>query len=149
MAGVAKRLVTAAAATAVLGSLLAATPASAAPSIDWRPCADAPDVDCGAVTVPIDWAHPDRGTANIALARRKATDPQARIGSVLMDPGGPGGPGAGQVKGGRSPSPELPQRLAAVRRRPRGVGDSTQIKCGLDELIADHPEVPRDQAEFE
>src|SRR3569833_4014836 len=85
MAGVAKRLVTAAAAAAVLGSLLAATPASAAPSIDWRPCADAPEVECGAVTVPIDWAHPDRGTANIALARRKATAPQARIGSVLMD----------------------------------------------------------------
>ena len=148
MAGVAKRLVTAAAAAAVLGSLLAATPASAAPSIDWRPCADAPEVECGAVTVPIDWAHPDRGTANIALARRKATDPQARIGSVLMDPGGPGGPGAGQVKGGWSLSPEITKRFDTVGFDPRGVGESTQIKCGLDEVIADHPEVPRNQAEF-
>jgi pimeloyl-ACP methyl ester carboxylesterase len=149
MSGVSKRLVTAAAATAVLGSLLTAAPASAATAIDWKPCADAPGVECGAVTVPIDWAHPDRGTASIALARRKATDPQARIGSVLMDPGGPGGPGAGEVKGGWSLSPEITKRFDTVGFDPRGVGASTQIKCGLDEVIADHPEVPRNQAEFE
>jgi pimeloyl-ACP methyl ester carboxylesterase len=149
MSGVSKRWATVAAAAAVVGSLLAAAPASAAPSIDWKPCADAPGVECGAVTVPIDWAHPDRGTASIALARRKATDPQARIGSVLMDPGGPGGPGAGEVKGGWTLSPEITKRFDTVGFDPRGVGESTQIKCGLDEVIADHPEVPRNQAEFE
>lgn len=146
MAGVAKLLT----AAAVLGSLLAATPASAATAaIDWKPCGDAPGVDCGTVTVPIDWAHPDRGTASIALARRKATDPQARIGSILMDPGGPGGPGAGEVEAGWSLSPEITKRFDTVGFDPRGVGDSTQIKCGLDEVIADHPQVPRNQAEFE
>jgi pimeloyl-ACP methyl ester carboxylesterase len=149
MAGAHKRLLAAAAATAVLGSLLAAAPASAAEPVDWQPCADAPGVDCGTVTVPVDWAHPDRGTTSIALARRKATDPAARIGSVLMDPGGPGGPGAGQVKGGWTLSAEITKRFDTVGFDPRGVGDSTQIKCGLDELIADHPEVPRNQAEFE
>jgi pimeloyl-ACP methyl ester carboxylesterase len=149
MAGAHKRLLTVVAATAVSGSLLGATPASAAESVDWQPCADAPGVDCGTVTVPIDWAHPDKGTTSIALARRKATDPAARIGSVLMDPGGPGGPGAGQVKGGWTLSAEITKRFDTVGFDPRGVGDSTQIKCGLDEVIADHPEVPRNQAEFE
>ncbi|MEU4246284.1 alpha/beta hydrolase [Amycolatopsis sp. NPDC026612] len=149
MSGVGKRLLTAAAVTAVLGSLTAATPASAAEPIDWQPCADAPGVDCGTVTVPIDWAHPDRGTASIALARRKATDPQARIGSILMDPGGPGGAGAGEVKAGWTLSAEITERFDTVGFDPRGVGDSTQIKCGLDELIADYPQVPRNQAEFE
>jgi pimeloyl-ACP methyl ester carboxylesterase len=149
MLGAHKRLLTAAAATAVLGSLLTAAPASAAESVDWQPCADAPGVDCGTVTVPIDWAHPDQGTTTIALARRKATDPQARIGSILMDPGGPGGPGAGEVKAGWTLSAEITKRFDTVGFDPRGVGDSTQIKCGLDELIADHPEVPRNQAEFE
>lgn len=149
MLGVQKRLLTAAAATAVLGSLLAATPASAAETVDWQPCADAPGVDCGTVTVPLDWAHPDQGTAKIALARRKATDPAARIGSILMDPGGPGGPGAGEVKAGWGLSAEITKRFDTVGFDPRGVGDSTQIKCGLDELIADHPAVPRNQAEFE
>ncbi|MEQ0561950.1 alpha/beta hydrolase [Amycolatopsis sp. NEAU-NG30] len=149
MAGISKRLLTAAAATAVLGSILAAAPASAAESVAWKPCADAPDVDCGTVTVPIDWGHPERGTATIALARRKATDPAARIGSILMDPGGPGGPGAGAVKEGWQLSPEITKRFDTVGFDPRGVGDSTQIKCGLAELIADHPVVPRNQAEFE
>ncbi|NBH11942.1 alpha/beta fold hydrolase [Amycolatopsis sp. SID8362] len=148
MSGVMRRLLTAAATTAVLGSLFAA-PASAAESVDWKPCADAPDVDCGTVTVPIDWAHPDRGTTSIALARRKATDPQARIGSILMDPGGPGGAGAGEVKAGWTLSAEITKRFDTVGFDPRGVGDSTQIKCGLDELIADHPKVPKNQAEFE
>ncbi len=148
MSGVMRRLLTAAATTAVLGSLFAA-PASAAGSVDWQPCADAPDVDCGTVTVPVDWGHPDRGTTTIALARRKATDPQARIGSILMDPGGPGGAGAGEVKGGWGLSAEITKRFDTVGFDPRGVGDSTQIKCGLDELIADHPKVPANQAEFE
>ncbi|MEV7092462.1 alpha/beta hydrolase [Amycolatopsis sp. NPDC051045] len=135
--------------TAVAGSLLAAAPASAAESVDWQPCADAPGVDCGTVTVPIDWAHPDRGTTTIALARRKATHPQARIGSILMDPGGPGGAGAGEVKAGWTLSAGITERFDTVGFDPRGVGDSTRINCGLDELIADHPQVPRNQAEFE
>ncbi|WIV61518.1 alpha/beta hydrolase [Amycolatopsis nalaikhensis] len=149
MLGVHRRLLTAAAVTAVFGSLLTAAPASAAGGVDWQPCADAPEVDCGTVTVPIDWAHPDRGTASIALARRKATDPQARIGSILMDPGGPGGPGAGEVENGWTLSPEITKRFDTVGFDPRGIGDSTQIKCGLAEYIADHPQMPRDQAEFE
>ncbi|OXM67712.1 alpha/beta hydrolase [Amycolatopsis vastitatis] len=149
MVDVRKRLLTAVAATAVLGSLLTAAPASAAEAVDWKPCADAPEIDCGAVTVPIDWAHPDRGTTTVALARRKATDPQARIGSILMDPGGPGGSGVEEVKYGWTLSPEITKRFDTVGFDPRGVGASTQIKCGLDELIADHPVVPRNQAEFE
>src|SRR4051812_48429895 len=149
MAEVRKRLLTAVAATAVLGSLLTAAPASAAEAVDWKPCADAPEIDCGAVTVPLDWAHPDRGTTTVALARRKATDPQARIGSILMDPGGPGGSGVEEVKYGWTLSPEITKRFDTVGFDPRGVGASTQIKCGLDELIADHPVVPRNQAEFE
>ncbi|GHG33100.1 MULTISPECIES: alpha/beta hydrolase [Amycolatopsis] len=149
MAGVGNRLVTAVAVTTVLGSLLAATPASAAESVDWQPCAGAPGVDCGTVTVPVDWAHPDRGTTTVALARRKATDPQARIGSVLMDPGGPGGSGTEEVKSGWSLSPEITRRFDTVGFDPRGVGASAQIKCGLDELIADYPPMPRNQAEFE
>jgi len=145
----AKRLLAAVAVSAVLGSMLAATPASAADSVDWRPCADAPGVDCGTVTVPLDWAHPDRGTTTIALARRKATNPPARIGSVLMDPGGPGGSGTEEVKAGWTLSAAITERFDTVGFDPRGVGGSTQIKCGLTELIADHPQMPRNQAEFD
>ena len=149
--GVGRRLTTAAAVTAVAGSLLAATPAQAATqgSIDWQPCQGAPGSDCGMATVPLDGAHPDRGTTKIALARKKATDPAARIGSILMDPGGPGGPGAGQVEEGWSLSPEITRRFDTVGFDPRGVGDSTKILCGLNEVTADYPVVPKNQAEFD
>src|SRR5947208_3190848 len=58
-----KRAMTALAATAAAlvvavplsGPAYAATPAS---TVDWKPCADAPGVDCGTVTVPIDWSRP-------------------------------------------------------------------------------------------
>ena len=151
--GVRRRLFTAAAVTAVTamaGGLLTGTPAFAAEqgSVAWAPCPDSPGVDCGTVTVPIDWANPGKGTTKIALARKKATDPAARIGSLLMDPGGPGGPGAGEVKGGWSLSPEITRRFDTVGFDPRGIGDSTQLQCGLDEVIADHPAVPKNQAEF-
>jgi pimeloyl-ACP methyl ester carboxylesterase len=148
MPGVTTQLLTA---LAVTGSLLTAVPASAAEAgtVDWKPCADAPGVDCGTVTVPLDWAHPGQGTTTIALARRKAAGPQARIGSILLDPGGPGGAGAGAVKGGWGLSAGIATRFDTVGFDRRGVGDSTQIRCGLDEVAADHPQVPHDQAEFE
>jgi len=89
------------AAVAVLAMVAAAlavpTTADAATvaPIDWKPCA-APlpsDVDCASVSVPLDWSRPHGAKTTVALSRRKALDPSARLGSLLFDPGGPGGPG--------------------------------------------------------
>ncbi len=100
--------------------------------VGWKPCPDAPDVECGSVTVPIDWSRPGGPAIDIALARRKATEPSVRIGTLLINPGGPGWPGAGDVRSGGMAG-QLP---AEVRRRfdivgfdPRGVGRSHQIRC--------------------
>jgi pimeloyl-ACP methyl ester carboxylesterase len=138
-------------AATMAGTLLTGTPAVAAEKgkIDWQLCPGFTDVDCGTVTVPLDWAHPGRGTVKLALARRKATDPAARIGSVLMDPGGPGGGGAIEVKGGWTLSPEITRRFDTVGFDPRGIGESTQVLCGLDEVTAPFPDVPKNQAEFD
>ena len=146
------RLVTVAAMVALAGTVFTGVPANAEgqAGIDWKPCPDVEGVDCGAVTVPVDWAHPGRGTVQIALARRKATDPAARIGSILMNPGGPGGSGVGKVRDENwTLSPEITKRFDTVGFDPRGVGESTQIQCGLDEIIADYPKVPTNQKEFE
>ncbi|WP_033294252.1 alpha/beta fold hydrolase [Amycolatopsis jejuensis] len=126
-----------------------ATPATAAAPIGWKPCPTAPGVECGTLTVPLDWDHPDRGTTGIALARHKATDPAHRIGSILMDPGGPGGAGAGEVQDGWSLSPRITARFDTVGFDPRGVGQSTPVRCGLDEITADHPQLPKNSAEFQ
>jgi pimeloyl-ACP methyl ester carboxylesterase len=144
----------AASAVAAVVPLLAALPAvaqTAAPAstVNWQPCADAPGVDCGTVTVPIDWDEPDGPTIQIALARRKATDPAARIGSVLMDPGGPGGPGAGEVKAGWTLSPEITKRFDTVGFDPRGVGQSHPVLCDRALAQKPYPVVPANPAEYE
>ncbi len=140
------------AAVAAAGSAVAiSTPdtASAAPStVDWKPCPDKPEVDCSTVTVPIDWSKPNGPTIQVALARRKATDPGARIGSMLFGPGGPGNSGVAAVKEDRMNWPELQRRYDIVGLDPRGVGGSSPVRCDKDVLTAPYPELPRDDKEF-
>jgi pimeloyl-ACP methyl ester carboxylesterase len=142
---------------AVLGPAVTA-PAYAASSndsitrvepVDWKPCPDVPEVECGSVTVPIDWSNPRGATVDIALARQKATDPAARIGSILVDPGGPGGSGVDWVKSGPVLSPEVHRRFDVVGFDPRGVGGSHPVLCDSDLASQQIPAVPRSQAEFE
>lgn len=85
--------------TAAVIGIAGPAQATAAPrTIDWQPCPDAPGVECGTLTVPVDWSRPGGPSIDLALARRKATAPAERIGSVLINPGGPGGDGAGLIK---------------------------------------------------
>ncbi|MEC3981610.1 alpha/beta hydrolase [Amycolatopsis sp. H20-H5] len=136
----------------VVATLVAALAGTAAyagtPGVDWQPCPGVAGVDCGSVTVPIDWSNPGQGTIHVALARRKATDPAARIGSILMDPGGPGGSGTKAVKAGWTLSPEVTRRFDTVGFDPRGVGDSNPVQCGKAESDAQYPELPRNTEDF-
>ncbi len=114
-----------AAVTALTLLPLSALPASAAPRLDWKPCATeyAPTLECANLQV--------NGTISIALAKLPATDPARRIGSLLTNPGGPGGAGVTVLKyGGRGfaldkpETAELRQRFDVIGFDPRGVGDS-------------------------
>ncbi len=64
--------------------------------MEWGRCADLPDLEvpadaqCGEVAVPLDYARPDGARATIAVARLPATG--EKIGSLLMNFGGPGVP---------------------------------------------------------
>ena len=53
-----------------------------------------PDVQCGSLSVPLDWARPDGPTVSVAVARNPADDPSQRIGALFLNPGGPGGSAA-------------------------------------------------------
>jgi hypothetical protein len=55
------------------------------------PAADKPKYSCGTCSVPVDYAHPENGSITLALMRRAAGDAARRIGSLFLDPGGPGG----------------------------------------------------------
>jgi pimeloyl-ACP methyl ester carboxylesterase len=152
---------TCACATALLG--IAATPAAdaerdveAPPPLAWAPCADLEGAECATLTVPMDYAHPGRKTIDIALSRVPATDPTRRIGSLLVNPGGPGAGGralAIDVHDGLATGAESDQEVAArfdlIGFDPRGVGASSAVDCGnLDGLDrADYtPDTPAEQA---
>ncbi|WP_433444920.1 alpha/beta fold hydrolase [Nonomuraea sp. CA-141351] len=121
-----------------------------APSIAWQPCAENPAVDCGTVTVPLDWGDPGGEKIELALARRKATDPSARIGSLVVNPGGPGGSGKQIVLRDRLPfSSDITSRFDIVGFDPRGVAGSHPILCS-QELAAQAPDpFLKSQADFD
>ncbi len=138
------------AAATIATAIVVAGPAQAAPrTIDWQPCPDAPGVECGTLTVPVDWSKPAGPTIDLALARRKATVPAERIGSVLINPGGPGGPGAEVVKSTPFLSDDVARRFDIVGFDPRGVGNSDPILCDEDIAFEPYPVAPQNQAEFE
>jgi pimeloyl-ACP methyl ester carboxylesterase len=123
--------------------------ASATDSISWRSCgAEAQKlnpslprnltVQCGNVTVPQNWSTavngkaPDGKTFDIAVMRIRSTKQHDRIGSVVMNPGGPGGSGVDFLPylAGRVSS--LAERFDLVSFDPRGVGRSAPVKCISD-----------------
>jgi pimeloyl-ACP methyl ester carboxylesterase len=95
--------------------------------IAWRACGA---FDCATVTVPIDYLDPATGTIDLAVIRRPADDPTRRIGSVIINPGGPGSSGVRRVQRGFDVSAEVAERFDVVGFDPRGVGESHPISCG-------------------
>ena len=128
-----RRVVAVIAAVVVMGVVPAV--ASASPSPGWHACAtqQEPTAECATVEVPIDRARPELGSARLALARLPAADPARRLGSLLVNPGGPGGSGVGFVQFGGLASPDLArlrQRFDVVGFDPRGDWFSTpRITC--------------------
>jgi pimeloyl-ACP methyl ester carboxylesterase len=102
--------------------------------IDWSPCGDSLvsplDFECGTLTVPLDHDRPDGPTIDIAVTSVPATDDEARIGSLVFNPGGPGGSGIEFLRSAALVMPEeLSARFDLVSFDPRGVGESTAIDC--------------------
>ena len=121
-----------------------AAPAQPARTITWAPCAEDATVDCGTLVLPINWDSPRDGTFSLAVARRKAKVPSERIGSLVFDPGGPGGPGVATLLGSPNMfSPQLQNRFDIIGFDPRGVGQSQAIKCD-SAVLATAPTAPAD-----
>ena len=66
-------------------------------SISWRTCGER--LECARVPVPLDWDRPRGRTISLAVIRHLASRPDERIGSLFVNPGGPGQSGVGLVKG--------------------------------------------------
>ena len=93
----------------------------------WTPCGG---LQCGWVTVPLDYARPAGPTIQIAVARHPAEEPSERIGSLVINPGGPGGSGIDDLPNELSVMPaELLDRFDIVSFDPRGVERSDPVSC--------------------
>ena len=126
--------------------------------IDWAACEDSAaslsGLECATLEVPVDPSEPDGPTTSIALARSPSTGrPDERIGSLVLNPGGPGGSG---IEFLASVAPAFPagvtDRFDLVSFDPRGVGASDPVRCLDDdekdeELAVDlTPDDPAEQA---
>jgi pimeloyl-ACP methyl ester carboxylesterase len=99
--------------------------------IAWGPCEPAgPRLQCARIRVPLDWDRPNGRTIQLALIRHLSSKPGQRIGSMLINPGGPGDTGVGLVRGGGA---ELDTwgdgRFDVVSWDPRGTNASTHVRC--------------------
>ncbi|MGW0502117.1 alpha/beta hydrolase [Micromonospora sp. NPDC003241] len=152
-----------------------AAPPGTAP--DWRACPEVPDdligrrapgvrYDCARIQVPRDWAGGTGATTGpgadetfeIALLRVRSDNQRDRIGSLLINPGGPGGSGVdtavylsfGEQFGGLPDS--IMQRFDIIGFDPRGVARSSPVECisdaDLDGVFGYDPD-PESQEKFD
>lgn len=97
--------------------------------VTWTPCQNG--LQCGSVSAPLDYAEPDGPQIQIAVARRPALDQAQRIGSLVINPGGPGGSGVDDLPNElRVLTGGLLSRFDIVSFDPRGVDRSQPVGCG-------------------
>ncbi|MFF3346125.1 alpha/beta hydrolase [Streptomyces sp. NPDC002779] len=122
------------AAEAALAALPQATPDALSPyygqKLNWRECGT-PGFECATLKAPLDYAEPGEDDVRLAVARKKATGPGKRIGSLLVNPGGPGGSAVAylQAYAGIGYPAEVRARYDMVALDPRGVARSEPVEC--------------------
>ena len=98
------------------------------PVLRWATCRKTDQ--CATAALPLDYNDPGGPKIRVALLRVPAKDPGHRLGSIFVNPGGPG-------VSARAWAALLPQalpkvildRFDIVGVDPRGVGGSTQVHC--------------------
>ncbi|HWW54455.1 MAG TPA: hypothetical protein VNY84_11835, partial [Acidimicrobiales bacterium] len=126
--GVAEGIVPAATSTTPSPATTSTPGASPTPStpLTWQPCGAG--LQCATVSVPLDYSHPEGRHIGIALERHPAT--AARVGSLVLNPGGPGKSGIDDMDLFLSTlSRTLISRFDLIAFDPRGVGRSAGVHC--------------------
>jgi pimeloyl-ACP methyl ester carboxylesterase len=107
--------------------------------LDWSSCYDY--FDCAELRVPIDYEDLSVGTFRLSVLRAAARDQDNRLGSIVVNPGGPGGSGVDYAYNADYIfSPDITDVYDVVGFDPRGVAMSEPIFCftpeELDENLA-------------
>jgi len=95
--------------------------------VAWSDCGNG--FQCATLQVPLDYSRPEGRQISLALIRKPVTDSSRRIGSLLLNPGGPGGSGVRFLRDFAAFLKNLNSRFDLVSWDPRGVGASTAVTC--------------------
>jgi pimeloyl-ACP methyl ester carboxylesterase len=99
-----------------------------------RQTLDKDDLQCTHLTVPLEYAEPDGETIELGVLRSPAKDRSQRIGSLVINPGGPGAAGLSTAASLADANDTLADRFDFVGFDPRGVGSSEPaVECLSDE----------------
>ncbi|MFI5724205.1 alpha/beta hydrolase [Streptomyces cyaneofuscatus] len=112
----------------------------ATPRLSWGPCDLVPGTvvpagqQCATLRVPLDHRVPGGPTVDVAVTRLPTDRPEARRGTLLVLPGGPGGSGVRRLaQKGEALRAATEGAYDLVSLDPRGVGSSTRAGCGIPE----------------
>ncbi|WP_097243722.1 alpha/beta hydrolase [Nocardia amikacinitolerans] len=112
--------------------------------VEWAPCREQREAECGEIRVPVDYARPEAAALTMPLVRLPATNPAQRIGVLTTNPGGPGESGYEDVLSALNPDDtglrKFRIRYDLVGFDPRGVGRTAPVRClgdrAMDEYLA-------------
>lgn len=95
--------------------------------LTWSRCEDT--FQCATATAPLDWSDPSRASIDLALIRSTAS--RKPLGSLLVNPGGPGGSGYDFVRDSLdyAVDSKLRSSFDIVGFDPRGVNKSSAVSC--------------------
>ena len=131
----------------------AATPSAGRLSA-WKGCGS-DGFQCATLTVPLDATRPALGTVDLALTRHRATG-RSRVGSLVVNPGGPGASAVDFVQGSYLDFPQtVREHFDLVAFDPRGVGRTAPVRCAttaeLDSYfhLDQSPDTPAEVAAFD
>jgi pimeloyl-ACP methyl ester carboxylesterase len=122
--------------------------------LSWSPCGPS-GFECATLTVPLDYERPDAADdIQLTVTRSAATGPGERIGSLVMNPGGPGASAVDFVHqaGEIILAPDVRAQYDMVGLDPRGTGQSEPVSCLAGEAMDEYTRTdrtPDDQAEVE
>ncbi|GAA1592614.1 alpha/beta hydrolase [Leucobacter chromiireducens] len=106
---------------------------------EWQPCASG--MRCADVYAPLDWSEPEGETITLRLVKSEATGGVKKLGTLFVNPGGPGASGAEYVANAVEHAVSADVRAAydVIGWDPRGVGNSAPVECldtkGMDEYL--------------
>lgn len=129
------------------------TPSVLADEIVWTKCKADPqgESQCGELAVPFDYQDPSLGSFTLFLTRKPAADQANKVGSMLVNPGGPGFGGSSVAADAEYYfSDELLDRFDIIGWDPRGTGKSIPAVDCVDEYdvyfgIDSTPESPEEK----